>query len=63
MGFFDIFRRKEPQVAMQAQPVAIPPNARAERNAQRIARLQAAIAAGDTRPELEAELARRKGGR
>jgi len=62
MGLFDIFRR-QPKVALQAQAVDVQPNARAERNAQRIKRLEAALASGDTRPELKAELARRKGGR
>ena len=62
MGFLDFFRRKEPRVSMQAHPVDVQPNARAVRNAQRIKRIEAAIAAGDKRPELRDELKRRKAG-
>jgi len=62
LDFFHFFRQKEPRVSMQAHPVDVQPNARAVRNAQRIQRIEAAMASGDKRPGLRNELKRRKAG-
>lgn len=61
-----LIRSGEPHLSMTPHPVDVnpTPSAREQRNQARMARLKQAIAAGDPRPELKEELARReKGGR
>jgi len=64
MGWLDWLtgKRQDAEVNIEPQPVAVNPTRgeRADRNRERIKRLEAAIAAGDTRPELKKELERRK---
>lgn len=52
-----------PAVDLKPAPLEIQPtmNARQVRNAMRVARIKAAIAAGDRRPELLDELIKREG--
>lgn len=51
-----------PETEMKAHDMTVNGNAsvRSARNAERVKRLKAAIASGDKRPELKAELKRRE---
>jgi hypothetical protein len=48
------------EVKLQGHAMSVNPSARSARNAERVKRLKLAIASGDKRPELKAELTRRE---